>query len=232
MCIRDRFASDAGIDPYTRAVSDVYQDLFQEGSFVGKGIYAVDTFEQTLGGRFADNRILSHDLIEGCYARSGLLSDVQLFEEYPARYSADVKRRQRWIRGDWQLLPWLLPWSPKAGGGLESNRLSPLARWKILDNLRRSLEPMALLGMLLWGWLGATHPVAWTLAVLILLLVLPLSAAFRELLERPRMCPCNNTWWPPWAQPASTCAGRCCPWPGCPMRWPTAWVPWAARYGA
>lgn len=177
------FASDAGIDPYTRAVSDVYQDLFQEGSFVGKGIYALDTFEQTLGGRFADNRILSHDLIEGCYARSGLLSDVQLFEEYPARYSADVKRRQRWIRGDWQLLPWLLPWSPKAGGGLESNRLSPLARWKILDNLRRSLEPMALLGMLLWGWLGTEQPLAWTLAVLIVLLVMPLSAALRELLH-------------------------------------------------
>ncbi len=96
-------ASELGIDPYTRAVSDVYQDLFGEGSFIGKGIYEVDAFERALGGRFPDNRILSHDLLEGCYARSGLLSDVQLYEEYPSRYSADVSRRHRWIRGDWQI---------------------------------------------------------------------------------------------------------------------------------
>ncbi|MEO7052975.1 MAG: cyclic beta 1-2 glucan synthetase, partial [Rhodanobacter sp.] len=101
------YGSDAGIDPYTQMVSDVYQDLFHEGSFIGKGIYAIDAFERTLDGRFPENRILSHDLVEGCHARAGLLSDAQLFEEYPSRYSADVKRRQRWIRGDWQLLPWL-----------------------------------------------------------------------------------------------------------------------------
>ena len=110
---RSRYArmwgSDAGIDPYTRVVSDVYQDLFGEGSFIGKGIYDVDAFERVLKGRFPENRILSHDLIEGCYARSGLISDVQLHEEYPSRYSADVSRRRRWIRGDWQLLRWLLP---------------------------------------------------------------------------------------------------------------------------
>src|ERR1035438_10497386 len=98
------FGSEPGIDPYTRAVSDVYQDLFGEGSFIGKGIYDVDAFEQALKGRFPDNRILSHDLVEGCYARCGLLTDVQVYEEYPARYSADVSRRHRWIRGDWQLL--------------------------------------------------------------------------------------------------------------------------------
>ena len=95
--------SEPGIDPYTRAVSDVYQDLFGEGSFIGKGIYEVDAFERTLNGRFPENRILSHDLLEGCYARAGLLSDVQLYEEYPSRYSADVSRRHRWIRGDWQI---------------------------------------------------------------------------------------------------------------------------------
>jgi hypothetical protein len=94
------WGSDAGIDPYTRVVSDIYQDLFGEGSFIGKGIYDVDAFERVLKGRFPENRILSHDLIEGCYARSGLISDVQLLEEYPARYSADVSRRRRWIRGD------------------------------------------------------------------------------------------------------------------------------------
>ena len=107
---------EPGIDPYTRAVSDVYQDVFQEGSFIGKGIYDVDAFEQSLKGRFPENRILSHDLLEGCYARSGLLSDVQLYEEYPARYGADVNRRHRWIRGDWQLAGWLLPWVPGPDG--------------------------------------------------------------------------------------------------------------------
>ncbi len=103
------YGGEPGIDPYTRAVSDVYQDVFGEGSFIGKGIYDVDAFEQALGGRFPENRILSHDLLEGCYARAGLLSDVQLYEDYPARYGADVSRRQRWIRGDWQLAGWLLP---------------------------------------------------------------------------------------------------------------------------
>ena len=104
---RSRYArlhgGDPGIDPYTRAVSDVYQDVFGEGSFIGKGIYDVDAFERALDGRFPENRILSHDLLEGCYARSGLLSDVQLYEEYPSTYGADISRRHRWIRGDWQL---------------------------------------------------------------------------------------------------------------------------------
>ena len=106
---------DPGIDPYTRAVSDVYQDVFGEGSFIGKGIYDVDAFERALDGRFPENRILSHDLLEGCYARSGLLSDVQLYEEYPSTYGADISRRHRWIRGDWQLVGWLLPLVPGPG---------------------------------------------------------------------------------------------------------------------
>ena len=110
------FGSEPGIDPYTRAVSDVYQDLFGEGSFIGKGIYEVDAFELALNGRFPENRILSHDLLEGCYARAGLLSDVQLYEEYPSRYSADVSRRHRWIRGDWQIARWLLPRVPASTG--------------------------------------------------------------------------------------------------------------------
>lgn len=107
------YGSEPGIDPYTRLVSDVYQDLFGEGSFVGKGIYDVDAFERALHGRFPDNRILSHDLLEGCYARAGVVSDISLHEDYPSRYAADVARRARWIRGDWQLLPWLLPWVPR-----------------------------------------------------------------------------------------------------------------------
>ena len=152
---RSRYArmwgSDAGIDPYTRVVSDVYQDLFGEGSFIGKGIYEIDAFEQALKGRFPENRILSHDLIEGCYARAGLLSDVQLYEEYPSRYSADVSRRHRWIRGDWQLLRWLLPGVPGPDARFQKNPLSLLSRWKIFDNLRRSLSPLALTLLLASG---------------------------------------------------------------------------------
>ena len=136
-------ASEPGVDPYTRTVSDVYQDLFGEGSFIGKGIYEVETFELALGGRFPDNRILSHDLLEGCYARAGLLTDVQLYEEYPATYSADVNRRHRWIRGDWQIAQWVLPWVPGPDGRLRKNPLSMLSRWKIFDNLRRSLTAAA-----------------------------------------------------------------------------------------
>ncbi|MCH5276813.1 MAG: cyclic beta 1-2 glucan synthetase [Desulfovibrionaceae bacterium] len=163
------FCCEAGIDPYTRSVSDVYQDLFGQGSFIGKGIYDVDAFERCTGQRFPDNRILSHDLIEGGFARSGLISDVQLYEGYPARYSADVRRRHRWIRGDWQLLPWLLPRVPRRGGGRERNPLSTLSRWKLFDNLRRSLAPPALLIMLITGWLIAPQPLLWTLGLAALL---------------------------------------------------------------
>ncbi|MEI9864927.1 MAG: hypothetical protein WDN00_10310 [Limisphaerales bacterium] len=106
------FSGDPGIDPYTRTVSDVYQDVFHEGSFIGKGIYDVDAFEKTVGGKFPENRILSHDLLEGSYARSALVSDVQLFEEFPASYGTDARRRHRWIRGDWQIASWLMPRLP------------------------------------------------------------------------------------------------------------------------
>ena len=97
------YGNNSGIDPYTRAVSDVYQDIFGEGSFIGKGIYDIDAFEAALNGYLPENKILSHDLIEGCYARSGLISDAHLYEEYPLNYRADVSRRHRWIRGDWQI---------------------------------------------------------------------------------------------------------------------------------
>ncbi|TAM60282.1 MAG: cyclic beta 1-2 glucan synthetase [Rhodanobacter sp.] len=179
------YGSDAGIDPYTQMVSDVYQDVFREGSFIGKGIYDVDAFERTLDGRFPENRILSHDLVEGCHARSGLLSDVRLYEEYPARYSADVKRRHRWIRGDWQLLPWLLPWAPTAHDGWRPNALTALSRWKILDNLRRSLVPASLLTLLVCGWLLLSPVLSWTLAVLAMVLIPPLLAALLDLVQKP-----------------------------------------------
>ncbi|WP_282244356.1 glycoside hydrolase family 94 protein [Stenotrophomonas sp. PS02300] len=179
------FGSEPGIDPYTRMVSDVYQDLFDEGSFVGKGIYDVEAFEHALEGRLPENRILSHDLLEGCYARAGLVSDVRLYEDYPERYAADAKRRARWIRGDWQLLPWLLPWTPRPGTGWERNRLSLLSRGKLLDNLRRSLVPIAALVLLVAGWLYADNPAAWTAWVLALWFAPPLIGMLRDALSVP-----------------------------------------------
>jgi cyclic beta-1,2-glucan synthetase len=178
---------EPGIDPYTRAVSDVYQDLFGEGSFIGKGIYDVDAFERALGGRLPENRVLSHDLLEGCYARSGLLSDVQLMEEAPLRYSADVARRHRWIRGDWQLLGWLRKRLHGAPGAPPNppNPLSPLARWKLLDNLRRSFTPVVLLALLLVAWLRLPEPGMWTLRVLAIMGLVPLAAQVLDLLKRP-----------------------------------------------
>ena len=165
------YGGEPGIDPYTRAVSDVYQDVFGEGSFIGKGIYEVDAFEQALGGRFPENRILSHDLLEGCYARAGLLSDVQLYEDYPARYSADVSRRYRWIRGDWQLAGWLRPRVPGEDARRHENPLSLLSQWKIFDNLRRSLVPAALLLLLLLGWTVLPAAWLWTSLVIGIMLV-------------------------------------------------------------
>ncbi|HLO59796.1 MAG TPA: glucoamylase family protein [Bacteroidales bacterium] len=179
------FGSEPGIDPYTRTISDVYQDLFGEGSFIGKGIYDIDAFEQTLKDRFPENRILSHDLLEGCYARSGLLSDVLLFEEYPASYRTDVARRSRWIRGDWQLLPWLLPFLPKVNGESRKNPLSLLSVWKILDNLRRSLVPLALIGLLLFGWTILPDAWFWTLIVIGIIVTPPVIISVVNLFNKP-----------------------------------------------
>jgi len=157
--------NEPGIDPYTRASSDVYQDLFGEGSFIGKGIYDVDIFQKVLDGRFLENRILSHDLLEGCYIRSGLLSDVQLFEKYPTTYSADMKMRLRWIRGDWQIFSWILPWIKGPENHFHKNPLSALSRWKIFDNMRRSLVPLALTALLLVAWIVLPSALFWTIAV-------------------------------------------------------------------
>ena len=179
-------ANDAGIDPYTRLTSDVYQDLFNEGSFIGKGIYEIETFEKALNGRFPDNRILSHDLLEGCYARAGLLSDVQLYEEYPSRYSSDVSRRHRWIRGDWQIGWWFLPMVPDAKRNFNPNTLSALSRWKIFDNLRRSLVPVALMAILLLGWTVFEAPLFYTLSVLAVLVFPSAISAMWSLLHLPK----------------------------------------------
>ena len=178
-----------GIDPYTRVVSDLYQDLFGEGSFIGKGIYDVDAFDHCCGA-FPENTILSHDLLEGCHCRSGLESDVILYEDHPASYLVDMGRRHRWIRGDWQIAWWLLPWVRGAGGGWRANPLSALSRWKILDNLRRSLVPIAMLSLLVSGWLSgraslATHATLLVLATLIVPAILSGVVDFlRQVRER------------------------------------------------
>jgi len=179
------FGSEPGIDPYTRAVSDVYQDVFDEGSFIGKGIYDVDAFEQALKGRLPENRILSHDLLEGCHARAGLLSDAQLYEEYPSSYIADVNRRHRWIRGDWQIAGWLLSRVPGPGDARRRNPLTGLSHWKIFDNLRRSLEPSALTLLLLLAWSSLSSAWYWTLSVIGILLIPSLMASALEMVRKP-----------------------------------------------
>ncbi len=186
------FAADAGLDPYTRVVSDVYQDLFAEGSFIGKGIYDVDVFRRACDG-LPDNAILSHDLLESGYARSALLTDVEVLEDHPFRYSADASRRRRWIRGDWQIAWWVLPRVPGPEAGWVRNPISGLSKWKIFDNLRRSLVPSAMVlqlvlaWMLPWPWLAA----AATLFVLAVLAVPPLLAASGDLARKPRDLPWN-----------------------------------------
>ena len=188
---RSRFAQlsagEAGIDPYTREVSDVYQDLFAEGSYVGKGIYDVDAFRQATAGRFPENLILSHDLVESGYARSALVSDVELHEDHPASFAAEMSRRHRWIRGDWQIAGWLLPRVLGPANKRLPNTLTALGWWKIFDNLRRSLVPPALLLLLLGGWVLAPKPTGfWTLFVLLLLLLPVLLATLVEVVRKPR----------------------------------------------
>lgn len=179
------FADDPGVDPYTRVISDVYQDLFGEGSFIGKGIYDVDSFER-LCGDFPENAILSHDLIEGAYCRSGLLSDVTLYEDHPSRYTGDIARRHRWMRGDWQIAPWLLPRVRVRTGGRRRNPLSAVSRWKILDNLRRTLVPIAMLLLLVASWFFSPVIAAAILAFVFVVIVLPiLLAGVADLIHKP-----------------------------------------------
>ena len=186
------FGGEPGIDPYTREVSDVYQDIFGEGSFTGKGIYDVDAFSQSLGGRFPDNLILSHDLLEGSYARAALVSDVQFYEDYPYRYTSDVSRRHRWIRGDWQIASWLLMRVPGPGGLVMDNPISGLSRWKIFDNLRRSLVTPAQILLLFLAWLMLLQPTFWTSMIVGTVLVLPVMACIRTILNNSAELPLDK----------------------------------------
>jgi cyclic beta-1,2-glucan synthetase len=160
------YSGHTGVDPYTTAVSDVYQDLFGEGIFAGKGLYHVDAFMATLDGRVPENALLSHDLFEGLHARAALVSDIELVDDYPSTVLAHVRRQRRWVRGDWQILLWLFPFVPTTQG-VARNQLPWISRWKILDNLRRSLVAPALLALLVAGWTVLPgRPWVWTLMVL------------------------------------------------------------------
>jgi cyclic beta-1,2-glucan synthetase len=158
------FAGDTGIDLYTLAASDVYQDWFGEGIYTGKGIYDVAAFERSLDGRIPENTLLSHDLFEGLNGRAALVSDIVLLEDYPPHYLVHTRRLHRWIRGDWQLLRWLLPSVQLANGKRASNPLSTVDYWKIVDNLRRSLLPIALMLLFIADWvLLPGRVLTWTL---------------------------------------------------------------------
>jgi cyclic beta-1,2-glucan synthetase len=169
------FSGQTGLDIYSRAISDVYQDLYGEGSYVGKGIYEVEVLHRLLDGRFPSNLLLSHDLIEGAYVRSGLVSDIEIIEDYPTLYSAYNRRKHRWTRGDWQIAEWLFPTVPTSNGKRVVNPISLVSKWKIFDNLRRSLVEPAIFLLFVLGWFVLPGPAwYWTVAT-VCLLFLPLA---------------------------------------------------------
>lgn len=166
------YSGQTGFDIYTRAISDVYQDLYGEGIFTGKGLYEIQILHEVLDRRFPQNSLLSHDLIEGAYARVGLLTDVEVMDDYPSHYSAQNRRKHRWVRGDWQILRWLLGRVPNDSGRLVPNPTSNISRWKIFDNLRRSLVEPATFLLLIAGWLWLPGTARyWTLATLLIVIV-------------------------------------------------------------
>ncbi len=166
------FSGQNGFDVYSRAISDPYQDLFGEGIFTGKGIYDVATLHAVLDRRFPRNALLSHDLIEGAYARAGLVTDTEIVDDYPSHYSAYTRRAHRWVRGDWQIAQWMFSHVPNEAGKLETNPISVISRWKILDNLRRSLVDPFLFILFVAGWLWMPGgPLYWTIVPLVLLAV-------------------------------------------------------------
>ncbi|MCA1594419.1 MAG: hypothetical protein LC754_17700, partial [Acidobacteria bacterium] len=193
------FSGNTGIDPYTTAASDVYQDLFGEGSFTGKGLYDVDAFTRALDGRVPENSLLSHDLFESLYARAALVTDIELLDDYPAHYDTFAKRQHRWTRGDWQIARWLWPIVPDAQRRKTRNTLPLISRWKIFDNLRRSLVAPSVLLWLVAAWtILPGSPALWTLFV-VLTLAFPVYAhVTTSLLLHPRGIPWTSHFWSVW----------------------------------
>ena len=193
------FSGNTGIDPYTTAVSDVYQDLFGEGSFTGKGLYDVDAFQTTLNDRVPENALLSHDLFESLFARAALTTDIELLDDYPSSYEAYSKRLHRWTRGDWQILRWILPTVQDASGQSVPNQLQIIGRWKILDNIRRSLVAPSL-----FIWLVAAcavfpgRPLLWSLFVLLNIAFPVYLHVSTGLLIHPRGIPWTSHFWTVW----------------------------------
>jgi cellobiose phosphorylase len=180
-----RIFSDAkGTDPYTHVVSDVYQDLTGEANYHGKGIYDLHAFHSVLTGRFPQAHLLSHDLIEGAHARAGYVSDIELLDLFPPNYVAYARRQHRWVRGDWQIMDWLLPRVPTAAGRIP-NPLSKMNRWKVLDNLRRSLLPAACTLLLAAAWLLGTGVGAAAWMVYLVLFLPPMLGLAGWLTSRP-----------------------------------------------
>jgi len=181
------YSGQTGFDVYTRAVSDVYQDLFREGIYTGKGIYEVDVFRETLEHRFPENVLLSHDLIEGAYARAALVSDIELIDDYPSHFSAYSRRKHRWVRGDWQIMRWLRRRVPDFYGNRIPNPISLISQWKILDNLRRSLLEPSLLILLLGSWFYLPGPPGyWAGATIAIFFIPAWSGVFFAVLRAPR----------------------------------------------
>ena len=178
------FADPRGVDPYTHAVSDIYQDLVGEGSYHGKAIYELQTFHRLLSGRFPAAHLLSHDLLEGSYVRVGLATDIELLDVFPSSYIAWWNRQHRWIRGDWQIIDWLKPCVPLGGGRVEHNPLSAFNRWKIFDNLRRSLVSPATVALLLVGWFLTPVPALWS-GIIAALMLWPVLNSLLGLLFHP-----------------------------------------------
>jgi cyclic beta-1,2-glucan synthetase len=179
------FANTSGMDPYVCAVSDVYQDLFGEGSYCGKGIYDVDAFEAALAGRIPDNTVLSHDLLEGIFARAGLVSDIEVIDEFPTRYDVAVARQYRWARGDWQLLPWIFGRGNTSDADRWGRSMPLVGRWKMIDNLRRSLSAPAAFVAFVAGWtLPFADAALWSAFVLAVIAVPALIPLISAILPR------------------------------------------------
>lgn len=193
------FSGNTGIDPYTTAVSDVYQDLFGEGNFTGKGLYDVDAFQESLANRVPENSLLSHDLFESLFARAALATDIELLDDYPATYDSYAKRQHRWTRGDWQILRWLFPTVPDAKGRRTRNPLPLISRWKILDNLRRSLVAPSMFLWLLAAWtIFPGSPLLWSLFVVITIAFPVYLHVTTSLMIHPRGIPWTSHFWSVW----------------------------------